>query len=332
MIDKPKYSVIVPVYNAEKTLRRCLDSLLAEEYADAEIILVNDGSKDRSGEICREYASKRPNVRWIEKENGGVSSARNAGLDAATGQYILFVDSDDYVAPAFFSIIDSVYAETPGDLIQFSGQIDNGSRVWGSPHKPLTACGRAALMPSIVDAICRKTINGPWAKLFRRDLIEEHHLRFPVGASVAEDRVFNIVYSFTIQSYVVTDKIIYYVNTENEHSLSRKRHKDLKHQFAITDAFFFRALEEAPLSAQEKDSYRRAFNFGACRSIYHDAKLMHADHVAWFARQKQLGQICHEINRKHMKYPGTRYCRLITLPVRLRLTPVIDAVAWKLTL
>lgn len=331
MGENPKYSVIIPVYNAEKTLRRCLDSLLAETREDAEIILVNDGSKDRSGEICREYAAEKPCIRWIEKENGGVSSARNAGLDAATGQYILFVDSDDYVAPTFFSTIDRVRAETPGDLIQFSGRFDNGKQTWGTPHKPLSLQGRDALMPTIVDAICRKTINGPVAKLYRRDLIELNRLRFPVGASVAEDRVFNIVYSFYIQSYSVTDKVIYYVSTENENSLTRGRNKDLKRQLGITDGFFYGTLEKAPLSAQEKDSYQRAFNFGACRLIYHDAKLMHLDHVAWFARQKRLGQICDEINRKHMKYPGTRYCRLITLPVRLHLTPVIDAIAWKLT-
>ena len=68
-----------------------------------------------------------------------------------------------------------------------------------------------------------------------------------------------------------------------------------------------------------------------CRSIYHDAKLLIQDHVGWFARQKRLGQICDHINRKHMQYPNTRYCKLVTLPVRLRLTPVIDAIAWRLT-
>ena len=84
-------------------------------------------------------------------------------------------------------------------------------------------------------------------------------------------------------------------------------------------------------SEQEKENYRRAYNFGHCRSIYHDAKLLIQDHVGWFARQKRLGQICDHINRKHMQYPNTRYCKLVTLPVRLRLTPVIDAIAWRLT-
>ena len=186
-------------------------------------------------------------------------------------------------------------------------------------------------MPNIVDAICRKTLNSPWAKLYKRDLIEAYHIRFPVGASVAEDRVFNIVYSFYIQSYAVSDSVVYVVNTENEQSLSRGRHKDLQQQFDIAEQYFRQALADAPLSAREKELYQQAINFGNCRGIYHDAKLLIQDHVNWFSRQKRLGEICKEINRKHMKYPNTRYCRLITLPVRLRMTPVIDAIALKLT-
>ena len=187
MAGKRKYSVIIPVYNAEKTLRRCVDSLLAEGYSDAEIILVNDGSRDGSGEICREYVSKENCIRYIEKENGGVSTARNAGLDAASGEYVLFVDSDDYVVPNYFSIIDSVSAETPADLIQFSNRFDDGKMLTGNSYTPKNVSGRDALIPLIIEAICRKTLNSPWAKLYKREIIEAHSIRFPVGASVAED-------------------------------------------------------------------------------------------------------------------------------------------------
>lgn len=325
-----KYSVIIPVYNAEKTLCRCIDSLLAEKYLNAEIIIVNDGSTDRSGEICRAYAAREKNIRCVRKKNGGVSTARNAGLDIASGEYVLFVDSDDYVSPGYFSSIDCICKETPADLIQFSYRNDNGKQIYGASYSPVYEKTRKMLMPKITDAICRKTINGPVAKLYKREIIEQHHLRFPVGVSVGEDRVFNIVYTFYIQSYAVTEKTVYIVNTENEHSLTRGRHNNLQHQFKITDRYFDRALAAAPLSEHEKDSYRRAANFSKCRSIYHDAKLMHQDKLTWFARQKRLGRLCDKINRKHMKYPNTRYCRLITIPVQLYLTPVIDAIARKL--
>ena len=141
----------------------------------------------------------------------------------------------------------------------------------------------------------------------------------------------NITYSMYIQSYATSDQIVYYVCIEDENSLTRGRHVDLESQFAITKAYFLQSLREAPIPASEKEQYQRAVNFGDCRGIYHDAKLLHQDQVGWFARQKRLGQLCDAINSKHMKYPKNRYCELITLPVRLRLTPVIDAIAWKLT-
>lgn len=328
---KPKYSVIIPVYNAEKTLRRCVDSLLGENYTDCEIILINDGSKDGSAEICRAYAASHSNVKYIEKENGGVSTARNAGLDAAQGEYVAFVDSDDYVMPGFFSSMDAAQEENPVDLQVFSCCFDDGETVGQGRRTPLEARGRSEMLPYIIDAICRKILNPPWAKMYRREIIEREHIRFPVGASVAEDRMFNIRYSFFIQSYSVSDRIVYVFNTGNTDSLTSRRHSDLSSQFAIADRYIDKALTEAPIPEEEKEQYRKALNFGSCRSIYHDAKLMHEDCLNWFERQRRLGKLCDQINRRHMKYPDTRYCRRITLPVRLRLTVVIDAVAWRLT-
>lgn len=97
-----RISVIVPVYNVEEYLPRCLDSILAQTYENLEIILVDDGAKDRSGAICDEYAAKDPRIKVIHKENGGLSSARNAGLDMAEGTYIAFVDSDDWIEPEMY--------------------------------------------------------------------------------------------------------------------------------------------------------------------------------------------------------------------------------------
>ena len=95
-------SIIVPVYKAEKYLSRCVDSILGQTYKDLEVILVDDGSPDGSGVLCDAYAAKDSRVRVIHKENGGVSTARNVGLDAAGGDYISFVDSDDYVDPDMY--------------------------------------------------------------------------------------------------------------------------------------------------------------------------------------------------------------------------------------
>ena len=95
----PKISIIVPVYNAEQWLERCIESIVAQTYADWELLLVDDGSNDRSGDICDRYAASDPRIQAFHKPNGGVSSARNLGLDHAQGEWITFVDSDDYTYP-----------------------------------------------------------------------------------------------------------------------------------------------------------------------------------------------------------------------------------------
>ena len=105
-----RYSVIIPVYNAEATLSRCLDSLVSQQFFDYELLLINDGSADGSDAICREYAAAYPKIRYFTKENGGVSSARNLGLSQAHGEYVLFVDSDDYVAKDYFAVISETLA------------------------------------------------------------------------------------------------------------------------------------------------------------------------------------------------------------------------------
>lgn len=328
----PKYSVIVPIYNSEKTLRRCLDSIINKESIElnSEFILINDGSIDTSLSICEEYSERFDCVIVIDKPNGGVSSARNAGLDKANGKYILFVDSDDYMPLNAFEEIDRTVGTNTIDFIQFSGCVDNGIEKKEFVREAVYASSREALFPLIVDSMCKKMINGPWAKLYRRDIIEDNHIRFHEGLSIGEDRSFNIVYSLFVQNYIVSGIVAYVLNTENEESLSRKRHDDLQTQISTANKYVKLELNKASISEFEKESYHAALNFDDSISIYHDAKLLIQDGVGWFARQKRLRQLCKGINKKHMKYPKTRYCRLITLPVRLYLTPVIDAMAQKL--
>ena len=102
MNQNPRISVIVPVYNVEQYLPRCVESILAQTYENLEILLVDDGAKDGSGAICDAYARQDERVKVIHKENGGLSSARNAGIDASTGEYLSFVDSDDWIEPDMY--------------------------------------------------------------------------------------------------------------------------------------------------------------------------------------------------------------------------------------
>ena len=124
-MNTPKISVIVPVYNVEQYLPRCIDSILDQTFTDFELLLIDDGSKDKSGEICDNYAKKDSRIRVFHKENGGVSSARNLGLYNAKGKYIAFIDADDWVENEYLRIMYKHGEEECADIISSDFFLDN---------------------------------------------------------------------------------------------------------------------------------------------------------------------------------------------------------------
>ena len=119
-----KVSVIIPAYNSEKTIKRCIESIILQNRADVEIIIINDGSTDETDSICKVLQTEHENIIYITKENGGVSSARNSGLSVATGEFVMFVDSDDYVDNNCFDTIDK-YIKSNADFYQFGFSIED---------------------------------------------------------------------------------------------------------------------------------------------------------------------------------------------------------------
>ena len=119
---QPFFSIITPVYKAERFIQNCIESVLSQTYQDFELILIDDGSPDKSGTICDEYANNDSRIKVIHKLNGGVSNARNQGLDIATGIYILFLDSDDYLSPEALMFCKNVIDKCAIDILQFSIQ------------------------------------------------------------------------------------------------------------------------------------------------------------------------------------------------------------------
>ena len=184
-MSNPKISVIIPVYNAESTLRRCVDSVLAQTFTDFECLLINDGSKDRSGEICDEYAAKDNRVRVFHKENGGVSSARNVGLDNATGEWIAFVDSDDWVPlNAFTSFLDT----SESDLVIANAECLPNS-LFQLDWQSSIVCPES-IGDFLSNNLSSPLLNGPWSKLFKKTIIDAFQLRFDEMLHFGEDSVF----------------------------------------------------------------------------------------------------------------------------------------------
>lgn len=326
-----KLSVIIPVYKAEGTLHRCLDSLLNQPHEDTEIILINDGSPDSSGEICKEYAEKHPEIKYLEKENGGVSTARNTGLDTACGEYVVFVDSDDWVYDNFFSTIMKNLAEDDWDLLQYSQNYTDGNEEKPRIQVDFKSSDHTEIFNHTIEHMCKKHINKPIDKVYKRSIIEKNHLRFHPDLCVGEDRTFNIVFSLFIKKWCIVSDLIYWVSLENGESLSRQKRDNLDDQIRIAEEYLFDIIEKSNSSTEEKDMLIKAIQFDNMRAVYTKAKYLHNNNVGLCKRLKELNSYCKQVNEKNFTYPPGKFCTLISLPVKLRLTPVLDVMAWVLT-
>ena len=190
----PKISIIVPVYNVEKYLRRCVDSILAQTFTDFELILVDDGSKDNSGAVCAEYAEKNSRVIVIHKENGGVSSARNAGLERANGTYIMFCDSDDFVTQSWTQKLYQLISKDEVDLaVCRYRKVSSGDM--SHSYEPIMPPSCTIMQRCQCFDIWRMGImQSVWNKIFKRSIICENHIRFDQSLSHAEDTLFVFEY------------------------------------------------------------------------------------------------------------------------------------------
>lgn len=329
MTQTPTYSVIIPVYNAEKTLRRCLDSLLGQS-ADAEILLINDGSRDGSEAICLEYARAHPRVHTVTRPNGGVSSARNAGLELARGRYVLFADSDDYVAPDYFAALDKLGQERDYDLILFSGCRTDGTTLTPRILGDETACSPEETAGVLSRSYYRKSLNQPWNKRYRLELIRSLGLRFHEGISIGEDKLFNLEYALACESCRISSAMLYYIGIEDQNSLSRKPRSDLQEQFALLDSGIRSLLARTDIPQTRLARYQAAENLISHRSVYAHAKRMHRSGADRRSRIRQIRAMCAELNAQKLSVPSGRFSLMICLPIRLRMAWFIDLAAKKL--
>lgn len=184
----PQISIIVPVYNTEKYLHRCIDSILVQTFTDFELLLINDGSTDKSGEICDEYAMKDSRIRVFHKKNGGVSSARNLGLDNTKGEWVAFVDSDDWIKTDY---LYSMMSQSDADMIMSSFEIIDNFEEWDNNIKN-ELYNYSKIKFFLERYINTATLCAPWCKLFKVSLIG--NLRFNELISFKEDTIFVFEY------------------------------------------------------------------------------------------------------------------------------------------
>lgn len=234
-VPSPKVSVIVPVYKAEAYLNRCVDSLLAQTFEDFEILLIDDGSPDRSGEMCDEYARKDSRVRVIHKENGGVSSARQCGLDNARGEYVIHADPDDWTEPEMLEAMYRKAKEEDADMVICD---------YFLIRKNKSIYVRQSYSLDIKTRICDffHHLDGvPWNKLVRRSCFGQYDISYPKEMSNNEDVFVNMcLIDKNLRLAKVDQTLYHYDQNINPNSLSSRSVEDLLKQ----DCLFYNLLKE----------------------------------------------------------------------------------------
>ena len=225
-------SIIIPVYNAEKCLGYCLNSIASQTYRNLEIILVNDGSTDDSLKICNNYAFLDSRIRVIDIPNAGVSNARNVGLKAATGEYIEFADADDVLNPKMVETLVDKMDTYQSDLVICGFEmvsLNSNQQPQDIIHFNSASLGEECvytqqLFFEKLSCILWRTslLECPWNKMFRKDIIRNYNLQFPIDKSLGEDFCFNIDYFAYVNKAVILSDELYYYMQINQTALTRK--------------------------------------------------------------------------------------------------------------
>ncbi len=222
------FSIVVPIYKVEKYLRCCVESILTQSCDDFELILVDDGSPDNCPQICDEYASKDSRVKVVHKQNGGHSSARRAGLKIAQGDYVMFIDSDDYVLPDYLETFALPIQEKGAEVVCMEGMISSQTSIIAQPM-----CCKAGfydrakmekeIFPILIEDIYGKKISASiCAKAFKKQLIEPVLNKIDSRIIIGEDLICSKSCIFIAQSLYITDKNLYFYR-ENPQSLTRSK-------------------------------------------------------------------------------------------------------------
>ncbi len=213
-------SVIIPVYNVQRYINRCIKSVLGQTYRNLEIILVDDGSIDKSASICRRFQKKDGRIKVINIKNQGVSVARNLGLESATGEYVCFLDSDDFLPSRSIEYLYNVLIKDGSDLSLGCWTKITPKGTYFSKHK--NALIKKGQTDELIDALNLPEMKGPVAKLFKNSIIKNNQLHFPKNVLVSEDTLFVYQYTKFCKSISLIEQNVYFYNKLSVNSATTK--------------------------------------------------------------------------------------------------------------
>lgn len=278
-------SVIVPIYNVEPYLKECIESILAQTWKNYEVILVDDGSTDLSGKLCDAYANENDKVRVIHKENGGLSSARNAGIEVSVGNYIAFVDSDDIIHPDYLKVLVEIAESQEADLVACDFIKGENCQWIQNPAPQIEIRLGENILRKMNDKDVIVTV--AWNKLYQRKFFDKYGLRYPEG-KIHEDMFLTPQVLYHAKKMVITNqKLYFYRQRENSIMNTAFSLKQLDGLEAILFRIkLFEKWNETQLQQKEYEALIRK-----CRYLYKKIKT---------ADEKFYPDICEKI-RDEMK-------------------------------
>lgn len=228
-----KLSIVIPAYNCEKTISKCLDSLITFKEEDYEIIVINDGSTDNTQKILKSFEQKYKLIQSYNINNCGVSNARNLGIELSKGDYITFVDSDDYVSHDYVRTILNK-TESNKDIYFFKAQVI-GLNASVEKNNSIFISNCSDLM-TVKDSIINGKSNVPWDKVFKRSLIVDHQVKFRTDMSLGEDWFFTMDYFTFCKSFeIIYNTLYFYCVQENSLSTKKMTVNMLNNQFMLME-------------------------------------------------------------------------------------------------
>lgn len=303
-----KISIIIPVYNAENTLNRCLDSIVNQEYKNYEIILINDGSTDNSKQILDEYKNKYTNIIVKHKTNEGVSSARNMGLEIASGQYIMFADSDDFFINQWLDKLNHELLKNDIDLVVTSFiEVDFNENELN--HNILKDENRNSLVVNKLPGFyfTEGFIHPCWGKLYKKEIIMNYNIRFP-NQSLSEDTIFNISYLKYCKNILFLNKNLYVYDHCNVNNLTSKIYPNIFEIYLDVE----KKLESLNLSKDIMDNTMYPQYYNAV------VKIMLSNNLKFIEKKVILNRALYQntIKDKFKIYNNNRKIKLINFLIR----------------
>lgn len=304
---QPKISIIIPVYNVERYIRECLDSIICQTFSDFEVLLIDDGSPDKSGDICDEYAAKDPRFRVFHKPNGGVSSARNLGLENAQGEWVLFVDADDVIYNDCLEKCYNIATEDNLDLLQFKFDREINKR---EPQNNITSeVLSSADFLNIRHNVCAA------CSFIKTSIIRDNSIRFNTNIKLAEDQLFILHAIKNSNRIKITNDVLYYYRPNEQSATNTAKveamiksvsvlitEKQVNPEFAkIIDNTIIKMVLSIIVNTSDKQLLAKT------RKLYKNSRIIHCD------RAYNSARIFYRIAKINFRLAKFIYCSYIQI-------------------